>query len=174
LLVAYGWRVLPFGTKGSLGWHGNAMLIRGDVALRETAAISLPGLEPRGAIRAAFDTALGPLRVVGLPLGLLRRFRLLQLRSVSRGLRDLPQMPTLLAGDFNEWGPVSALDTATPGLRFCDSNHSFPAPRPIAALDRFALGPGLLAKSTGVWSKRPAQIASDHLPVWIDLQAERG
>ncbi|WP_204114076.1 endonuclease/exonuclease/phosphatase family protein [Shimia biformata] len=170
LLASHGWRILPFGQpKGSLGFHGNAILVRPEVTMVAREKIDLPGLEPRGAVRADLMTPIGPLRIVGVHLGLLRRYRLLQLQAVTRGLRDLPPMPTLLAGDFNEWGPVSALDTATPGLRFAKAAHSFPAPRPVAALDRFALGPGLEAAATGVFTGRPAPIASDHLPVWIDL-----
>lgn len=170
LAESHGWRVLPFGQPGgSLGWHGNAILTRGDIDLLDSEKLDLPGLEPRGAVRVDLQTRIGPLRIVGLHLGLLRRFRLLQLGAVTRALRQLPPMPTLLAGDFNEWGPVSALDAATPGLEFCDCGHSYPALRPVAALDRFAVGEGLHASATGVWNRRPAPIASDHLPVWIDL-----
>lgn len=167
---ADGWRVADFGAPGgSLGWHGNAMLLRPGIDLRTTAHISLPGLEPRGAIRAELTTPLGPLRVIGLHLGLLRRYRLLQLGAIMRHLSTLPPSPTLLAGDFNEWGNPRALDAATPGLSIQRPRPSFPSPRPVAALDRFALSPGLRALALGTHSARPARVASDHLPVWIDL-----
>lgn len=173
MVEAHGWQVLPFGQPGgSLGWHGNAMLMRGQIGLVRTAHVDLPGLEPRGAILADFDTPIGPLRVVGAHLGLLRRYRLMQLGAIARDLRNRPARPTLLAGDLNEWGATSALDAALPGLDFVEpATHSFPAPRPVAALDRFALSPGLRAKAHGAYRRRPAAIASDHLPVWIDLEA---
>ena len=70
MIRQHGWDILPFGAPGgSLGWHGNAMLARPGVALRETSHIDLPGLEPRGAIRADLETAIGPIRIVGLHLG---------------------------------------------------------------------------------------------------------
>jgi len=170
LIDSHGWRVLPFGQAGgSLGWHGNAMLVRPHITLVDSLKIDLPGLEPRGAILAELATAIGPLRVIGVHLGLLRRFRLIQLSAITRLLRQRPDMPTILAGDFNEWGPKRALDVATPGLDFVDIPHSFPAPRPVAALDAFAINAPLQALSYDVHSARPAAIASDHLPAWVDL-----
>ncbi|MDV4145704.1 endonuclease/exonuclease/phosphatase family protein [Shimia sp. FJ5] len=171
MVAAHGWRVLPFGQPGgSLGWHGNAMLVRGGVEVVDTAHIDLPGLEPRGAILADLKTPIGPLRIVGSHLGLLRRYRLMQLGAISRALRTRGAWPTVLAGDLNEWGATSALDAALPQLKFLEpAAHSFPAPRPIAALDRFALSPELTAVGHGAYRKRPAAMASDHLPVWADI-----
>jgi endonuclease/exonuclease/phosphatase family metal-dependent hydrolase len=165
-----GWRILPFGAPGgSLGWHGNAMLVGDRVAILETAHIDLPGLEPRGAIRADLDTPLGPLRVIGMHLGLVRRYRLLQLATINRALAVLPPRPTVFAGDFNEWGKGRALDAAVQRVRFIPAWASFPAPRPVAPLDRIALSPDLQATASGAHDIRPARIASDHLPVWADL-----
>ncbi|OUS20947.1 endonuclease [Litorivita pollutaquae] len=166
-----GWRVVDFGEHGaSLGWHGNAMLLRDSVQVIETAHVDLPGLEPRGAIRADVQTSIGPLRVIGVHLGLIRRYRVMQIAAVERHLRELPPMPTVLAGDCNEWGSLRALDTMAQSLRFLPSKPSFPALRPVAALDRFGLSDDLTAKDQGVHRVRPAHIASDHLPVWVDLQ----
>ena len=165
-----GWHILPFGAPGgSLGWHGNAMLARPGLTLRDSGHIDLPGLEPRGAVRADLDTELGPVRVIGLHLGLVRRYRLLQLAAILRALARLPPLPTVLAGDFNEWGSPAALDAATQGLHFVRTPASFPAPRPVARLDRIALSPDWQVSGTGALMARPAPIASDHLPVWADL-----
>ncbi len=167
-----GWQILPFGQPGgSLGWHGNAMLVREGTQALETAHIELPGLEPRGAIRADLATPIGPVRVIGLHLGLVRRYRLLQLAAVNRALRDLAPMPTVFAGDFNEWGAGMALDAAVKLVRFLPGLASYPAPRPVAPLDRIALSPDLSVLAAGVHHARPAHIASDHLPVWADLAA---
>ncbi len=155
--------------EGSIGWHGNAMLIAPNVAVIRTARFDLPGLEPRGAIRVELDTAIGPLRVMGVHLGLVKRYRLLQLAAITRTLRTLPDMPTVVAGDFNDWGKGWDLDAQVPGLRFVAPAPSFPSPRPVAALDRFLISDELRAVSGGVHVRRPARIASDHLPVWVDL-----
>jgi len=167
---AEGWQVVEFGQPGgSLGWHGNAMLLRPGLRVIETQHIELPGLEPRGAVRADLDTDLGPLRLVGLHLGLVRRYRLLQVAAIMRALARLAPCPTVLAGDFNDWRGGAALDAAAKGVGFVTTGPSFPAPRPVARLDRLALSPDLEALATGVHRARPARVASDHLPVWADV-----
>lgn len=157
--------------RGSLGWHGNAMLIRPTIKLCDAAGIDLPGLEPRGAIWADLETPIGQLRVIGVHLGLIRRYRLLQLGAIMGALQRLAPMPTVIAGDFNEWGSKRALDTATPHFDFVDTAPTFPAPRPVAALDGFALTRDLCAERHGVLTRIPAPVASDHLPIWLELSA---
>ena len=166
-----GWDILPFGAPGgSLGWHGNAMLVRSGTRVSATSHLNLPGLEPRGAICAKIVTAIGPLRVVGLHLGLIRRYRLMQVAAIMRALRRQRPCATVLAGDFNDWGRGAALDVTAQGVDFVPTAPSFPAPRPVAALDRFAISPDLKARASGVHAARPARIASDHLPVWVDIE----
>ncbi|OWU84845.1 endonuclease [Oceanicola sp. 22II-s10i] len=170
LAHSHGWRVANLESHdGSIGWHGNAVLHRDDVEVAETDLIELPGLEPRGAIRVDFETPLGPLRVVGTHLGLIRRYRLMQLATIRRALDDLDDRPTVIAGDFNEWGGPQAMQSQLDPYRILPSRPSYPAPRPVAALDRFALGPGLASDGPQVHKTQPARVASDHLPVWIDL-----
>ncbi|MCM2562126.1 endonuclease/exonuclease/phosphatase family protein [Lutimaribacter sp. EGI FJ00015] len=165
-----GWQVVEVGEPGgSLGWHGNAMLLAPGLVVRASHHLDLPGLEPRGAIRIELDTPLGQLRVIGVHLGLVKRFRLLQLAAIMRNLRHLPRMPTVVAGDFNDWGAGRDLDAQVPGLHFVPPAPSFPSPRPVAALDRFLISDDLRAQACGVHVARPARIASDHLPVWVDL-----
>ncbi|MFT7594528.1 MAG: endonuclease/exonuclease/phosphatase family metal-dependent hydrolase [Paracoccaceae bacterium] len=165
-----GWQIVDLGGAGSLGWHGNAMIWRGQgLRLLDMDHIALPGLEPRGAVLAEFATPIGPLRVIGVHLGLLSRWRQQQVLHLHQHLVELPEMPTLLAGDFNDWSRLTRLDRWAPSLRFLPPVASFPSPRPLGPLDRIALGGGLAATAHGVYAARPAQIASDHLPVWADV-----
>lgn len=174
MIEAEGWRILPFGAPGgSLGWHGNAMLARGTIRLLSARHLDLPGLEPRGAIRADLDTPIGPVRIVGLHLGLLKRYRLLQVATIMRALRRAAPMPTILAGDFNDWSNGAALDATAQGVEFIRTPPSFPAARPVARLDRIALSPDLTAPATSTFSRHPARIASDHLPIWADITRAR-
>src|SRR4051812_25933594 len=51
------YRVVPIdhghlGRPDSMGWHGNALLVRRDIEVTSAAMVPLPTLEPRGAIRA--------------------------------------------------------------------------------------------------------------------------
>ncbi len=164
------WKIADLGGAGSLGWHGNAMIWRDpNIELRAKGHISLPGLEPRGAVWVEFDTLLGPLRVFGLHLGLLgyyRRQQVLQLAAESAKMTD---MASIWAGDFNEWSKLPVLEQCAPDMSFLPPKPSFPAPRPMGALDRFALNYQLQAAEHGVFAQSPAQMASDHLPIWMDV-----
>lgn len=166
-----GWNIADLGGAGSLGWHGNAVIWKGnDLKLTEYEHITLPGFEPRGAVYVEFETPLGPLRVVGMHLGLLGQSRRNQVQHLAEATEDLPKMPTVWAGDFNEWSQQPIFDQIASGMQFLPPKPSFPSPRPIGALDRIAVGEGVKAIAHGVYEDRPARIASDHLPIWADLQ----
>lgn len=168
-LAEDGWRVVPLGAQGSLGWHGNAILYRGPLRLTRQDELTLPGLEPRGAVLAEFDGPLGPLRVIGLHLGLVASWRRRQLHALMRLTAPRDPVPTIWAGDFNDWARGPLLTRAAPAMSFLPPLPSFPAPAPVAPLDRIALSPGLVLRDHGVFHARPATLASDHLPVWADL-----
>lgn len=165
-----GLHVVDFGQSAkSLGWHGNAMLVREGIAVRDLHRMVLPGFEPRGAIAADLDTPAGPLRVGGLHLGLLRGSRRLQLTHIMDELDRMPERPTVLAGDMNEWSERVGLGRLARHFEIHTPGRSFHARRPVAALDRIATGPGLVIAESGVWHEQPAPAASDHLPIWADL-----
>ena len=46
------------------GWHGNALLVRGEPRSYRRSRMKLPGLEPRGAIVAELDLGDGEFRVI--------------------------------------------------------------------------------------------------------------
>ena len=54
------------------GWHGNALLVRGDPVSYTRSRLRLPGREPRGAVVAELDLGEGKFRVIAAHLGLLR------------------------------------------------------------------------------------------------------
>ncbi|AFO87131.1 endonuclease-like protein [Phaeobacter inhibens 2.10] len=172
ILDEAGWQIVDLGGAGSLGWHGNAVIWRGDgIELQDHGHIPLPGLEPRGAVWALFQTGLGPLRVVGAHLGLTTKARHEQVHHLAEVIAREPALPTVWAGDFNDWSRQPVLDHLAPELRFVPPRPSFPALRPMGALDRIAVSAGLEVVDSGVYRARPAHIASDHLPVWADLVA---
>jgi endonuclease/exonuclease/phosphatase family metal-dependent hydrolase len=149
----------------SLGWHGNAILLRKGLQAASVSHLDLPGVEPRGAVRIDLD---GPYRlsIIGTHLGLLRRSRLRQMRIIRDDLADATH--AVIAGDFNEWSvsrglePLHAYNVHAPG-------HSFHARRPVAALDRIAMSRSLTLHAAGVEQGALARRASDHLPIWADI-----
>lgn len=150
----------------SLGWHGNAILVRKGTRPRQVQAIHLPGLEPRGAVRMDLDIP-GGLTVVAAHLGLRRRDRQAQLAALCTLAADSPR--TVIAGDFNEWSATRGLDPLATRFEIHAPGRTFHASRPMAALDRFALSPGVALRDAGVAQDNLARRASDHLPIWSDI-----
>lgn len=159
--------VLPVAESGaSLGWHGNAVLLRRGLAASKVTRIDLPGLEPRGAVGFTLDLAR-PMRVVACHLGLARRYRRRQLDTLARALQ--PSDRAVILGDFNEWSPRRGFEPLGDDFDVVSPGRSFHAAHPLAALDRIALGRGLALRAAGVETGALARRASDHLPVWADL-----
>ena len=157
----------------SIGFHGNALLIRGGFRMTRLRGLDLPGLEPRGAIIAELAREGAALRVVATHLGLLRRYRQMQLQAIGSAIAEGPHMPTLIMGDFNEWSPTNGFSILQ-GYRVHSPGRTYHAARPVAPLDRFALSPGLRLLRSSVISAGAATIASDHLPITGEFTLESG
>ena len=147
------------------GWHGNLILLR-DAQIETVEPITLPGLEPRGALMVELRRAGQPLRVIAAHLGLLRHSRLQQAHAISRILQDRAPRPTLLMGDLNEWR-LTRRSSLAPLMPHAPRSlvPSFPARRPLLALDRILACPrtDLLEMESHV--SPLSRVASDHLPV---------
>jgi endonuclease/exonuclease/phosphatase family metal-dependent hydrolase len=153
----------------SLGWHGNAVLVRRGLEVTARHRLVLPGTEPRGAVAVEIG---GRLRVVGVHLGLRRSDRRRQLAMLAEKFDD--GMPTAMLGDYNEWRARAGLEALDGNFRVHAPGRSFHAARPVAALDRVALTRSLTLLDAGVMEDRPARIASDHLPVWAEIGDAEG
>mgnify|MGYP006270502045 FL=1 len=156
----------------SLGWHGNALLVRRGLPVASPARLPLPGLEPRGAVAARIgEGEAGAITVIGAHLGLIRAWR----RRQARALRDHAgrgdAARTVILGDFNEWSLQKGLGPLHPAFRIVTPGRTFPAARPVAHLDRAALGRGLVVLEAEVAGGALARVASDHLPIRIDVAA---
>ncbi len=159
------------------GWHGNALLMKAGT-VRNMRRLALPGAEPRGALLVDLELAGGPLRMVAAHLGLLRRSRRWQIRSILNAIEEGPAAPVLLMGDFNEWRPGSRSSLLALRPLFGPLSHehfSFPSYFPVIALDRVIGSHGLVTKLE-VHNSPLARVASDHLPLKarIDIPAALG
>jgi endonuclease/exonuclease/phosphatase family metal-dependent hydrolase len=156
------------GSDVSLGWHGNAILLRNGLTVSHAGRLELPGLEPRGAVFAR----IGDLTVVGTHLGLLRSWRVRQMHALADLLE--PELPrVLVGGDFNEWSTSGGFAPWSHKLAVVAPGRSFHAARPVAELDRFALGSDVRLLRSGVEKRGEARLASDHLPVWAEVELRR-
>jgi endonuclease/exonuclease/phosphatase family metal-dependent hydrolase len=167
------YKPVPLDTRsGSIGWHGNALLVRKSVEVIDKELVHIPSLEPRGAVLA--DLMLGgvELRVLGMHLDLSGLWRRRQAHAIIAHLEKRPgNPPTVLMGDLNEWSASGGcLRDFAHRHRFADCGRSFHARRPIAQLDRIMVSEGLEIVESGAHQSATARKASDHLPIWAKLR----
>jgi len=166
------YRPVPYEMRnGSIGWHGNAILVGPRVEIVRHQPLHLPTLEPRGAVLADLSISGAALRVVGMHLDLSGLWRRRQARAILNELEEQPTpLPTLLAGDLNEWSETGGC------LRDFGQHHravplgpSFHARRPVGRLDRMFVSQEISVEASGVYRSVLARMASDHLPVWAKI-----
>lgn len=157
------------------GWHGNIVLYRKGL-VSDVHEISLPGLEPRGALvtEIDFEDEKG-VRIIAAHFGLLRHSREQQARAIVDHVKRNRERATLVLGDLNEWriGAKSALRGFSPAFgALPPSAPSFPSRLPFLSLDRIISNrPGLIGEV--VAHETPlSRVASDHLPVMTTLSYE--
>jgi len=149
------------------GWHGNALLVRGDPKTYHRSQLRLPGFEPRGAIIAELDLGDGAFRVIAAHFGLLRRSRIDQANALLAAFNKAPRMRTILLGDLNEWRRYrrSALDILEPTFGRGPRIPSYPSRRPLFPLDCILGWPSGLVTTIAIHDSPLARRASDHLPL---------
>jgi endonuclease/exonuclease/phosphatase family metal-dependent hydrolase len=158
---------------GSVGWHGNALLVRKRIEVREHHLFHLPSLEPRGAVLAELMVDGALLRVVGMHLDLSGLWRRQQAQAILSHLHehDDGEPPTVLMGDLNEWSTRGGcLRDFAADHDFAPCGRSFHARRPIASLDRIMVSRDLEVVASGVHRTSCSRRASDHLPIWAEIR----
>lgn len=167
------YKAVPLNVQAdSMGWHGNAILVRKDAQIGHHDIVHLPCLEPRGAIMAEVATPAARLRLFGMHLDLSGLWRRRQAAAVIHAAGMGEPMPTVLMGDLNEWSADRGclLDFAR-HYTFAPCGRSFHARRPVARLDRIMYGGPLALVDCGVHDSAAARKASDHLPIWAEFEA---
>lgn len=155
----------------SLGYHGNVILARKAVRVIDARPMVLPHLEPRGAAVADLEFGGKAIRVVGMHLGLTKKWRQLQTETIVRELRALEaNMPTILMGDLNEPNLQSGVLRAFEhGHHIAACGPSFHASMPVFTLDRIIVTEDIVIGEAGVHRSDKSREASDHLPIWAQL-----
>ena len=167
---------VPLDVQGdSMGWHGNAILVRRGLEVLAHDIIHIPYLEPRGVVTATIATRAGPVSVFGMHLDLSGLWRLRQARVIAElAAKARAERATVLMGDLNEWRAASGtLREFARHFAVLDCGPSFHARAPVGRLDRIMHCPQLKLEACGVHRTPLASTASDHLPVWADLALPR-
>ncbi|MEJ2687455.1 MAG: endonuclease/exonuclease/phosphatase family protein [Gammaproteobacteria bacterium] len=155
---------------GSNG-YGNAVLLPEPPLVVRRHDLSVPGREPRGALEVTVSVDGSQLRVIATHLGLRvdeRRRQFAHLLELVNRHRD---MATLVLGDFNEWRPrARTLRSIANALTESPSLRTYPARRPLFALDRIWVSAHLQQHAVAVHSSSCARSASDHLPLKASLE----
>jgi endonuclease/exonuclease/phosphatase family metal-dependent hydrolase len=163
------WQPVSFGMRArSLGWHGNAILIRKSAQLVGCEAIHLPSLEPRGSVMADVRTDIGVVRIVGMHLDLSGLWRRRQAAAIMAHVDSCSdRYPAILMGDLNEWTQAAGcLKDFSRDYAVAGTGPSFHARRPVGRLDRIMASQDLTIVDCGVHASAAARKASDHLPIW--------
>jgi endonuclease/exonuclease/phosphatase family metal-dependent hydrolase len=156
---------------GSIGWHGNALLIRRGIEVQDLARLTLPTLEPRGAVLADLRIDRKLLRVVGMHLDLSGLHRRRQGHAITAAVAERDPRPTILMGDTNEWRPhAGCLIDFAHKFRIAPTGASYHSRRPVGRLDRIMVDHETRIIACGVHTSPLAVKASDHLPVWADVE----
>lgn len=166
------WQPVALGMRAtSMGWHGNALLIRKSARIIDCEQLHLPALEPRGAVMADIQIKDMLVRVVGMHLDLSGLWRRRQAAAIlAHVAASSRRCPTVMMGDLNEWTRAAGcLRDFGGAFRFAETGPSFHARRPIARLDRIMVSPDLRIAACGVHQSAASRVASDHLPIWADL-----
>lgn len=156
----------------SLGWHGNAILVRKGIEVIDQQRIDIPSFEPRGAVLADIRIDGRLLRVIGMHLGLMGTTRLKQAQAIVAHLERLEgKVPTVIMGDLNQWAPEGGcLAQFARHHTVIAPGPSFHSRRPMLGLDRIITSRDIALLGTGVHHSTLASRGSDHLPVWAELR----
>ena len=156
----------------SIGWHGNAILVRKDAEILTHTHIELPTLEPRGAVLAELRIRGVRVRVVAMHLDLSGLWRRRQARAIIDTLEKRRPLPTILMGDLNEWSVHGGcLRDFAHHFRIAPTPPSFHTRRPVARLDRIMIDRSMQVTSCGVHHSLKSRRASDHLPIWARIES---
>ncbi|OCC24145.1 endonuclease [Croceicoccus estronivorus] len=172
LLEEWHWQVAPVALRPlSIGWHGNALLVRKGIEILGAEPLVLPMLEPRGAVRVDLSLDGERLRVVGMHLDLSGLRRRHQVQSVLKHLEECDgDSPAVLMGDLNEWSVRGGcLREFGHGWQVLAPGRSFPTRQPVAQLDRIVASADWRCEGHGVHHSALSARGSDHLPVWARL-----
>jgi len=162
--------------------YGDAILTAWPSRLIKGAA--LPGLpwyralEPRGALWAEIATPDGPLQIINTHFGLLPQEQWAQAAALTGAewcAHPACAEPVIVMGDFNTvpgtrpYRDLAARLTDAQSLLQQRARATFPSIRPLLRIDHIFVSAGIEVLAAEVALNATARIASDHLPLMVDI-----
>ncbi|MBX7536447.1 endonuclease/exonuclease/phosphatase family protein [Qipengyuania sp. GH1] len=166
------WRLIEVAKRPrSIGWHGNALLVRRKFEVNGAEALDLPTLEPRGAACGEVTVGGTRIRIIGTHLDLSGLRRRDQIRTLVRYVEKCERgLPTVIMGDFNQWGRATgAMREFSRRWTVITPGRSYPSRQPLATLDRIVATHHWSCSDHGVHRTGLSSAASDHLPITATL-----
>jgi endonuclease/exonuclease/phosphatase family metal-dependent hydrolase len=160
------------------GCHGNATFCYLPVGHSVNVDMTESYFEKRGMLCAQFEGEHGAFVALNVHFSLTGRQRRRQWWKLVSALPSDPKVPVIAAGDFNDWSGALDRHAMRSGLiknalwsARREERLSFPARRPVLALDRIYYR-GFRLRSAQVLTGLPWSRLSDHLPVEAVLEPE--
>jgi endonuclease/exonuclease/phosphatase family metal-dependent hydrolase len=165
-----------------LGWFGNMTLSRWPIRSAHQIDLSVQGRRPRGALRTDIRVDQTLLHVFNLHLGTAMRERRAQAKLIDERLLRLIDVPgqRVVLGDFNDWNHGMVTQTLRQEFNLTDlalhlpRTRAYPALLPLLHLDHIYLDAHLQIESARFHRTRRSLIASDHLPLVVDVRVLAG
>lgn len=175
------WKDFAYGRNAvyTEGHHGNAVLSKFPIVRYENHDISVHGRERRGLLHCVLQVpGRGmDIHVICTHLALFEAHRRQQLERLCHLVHERipPDVPLLVAGDFNDWRLRADALLARCGLReaFREAHgrlaRTFPARWPLLRLDRIYYR-NARVRNPAVHSVRPWSHLSDHAPLSAEVE----
>ena len=187
LLLGYPHLAVGHNVRLRQGRYGNATLSRHPIVRERNLDLTVGGRKRRGCLHVTIRAvpshgATRDVEIFNLHLGLSARERDRQAAILARSQEFAglgPHRPCILAGDFNDWrnllrsafvsilGMRCATERAPEGRRCL---RTYPSFSPTGGLDRVYVRGPLRVTAARTCRLRASRVASDHLPVIVDLE----
>jgi endonuclease/exonuclease/phosphatase family metal-dependent hydrolase len=162
-----------------LGWFGNMTLSRWPIQAAQQIDLSVAGRRPRGALRTDILVDRMMLHVFNVHLGTAMRERAAQAKLIDERLLKMLDISgyRVVLGDFNDWNHGLVTQTLRQEFNLTDlaqhlpHTRAYPAILPLLHLDHIYLDHHLKIETAQFHRTRRSLIASDHLPLVVDVQA---
>jgi endonuclease/exonuclease/phosphatase family metal-dependent hydrolase len=153
--------------------YGNATLSRWKFERVHKIDLSVPGREPRGALRTDIRVGSHLVHVVNVHLGTAMHERKAQARLIDEHLLKAIDVsgPRIVLGDFNDWTHGLVTKTLcrefhlTDLARHLPRTRAYPALLPLVHLDHIYFDHHLSVERAHFHRNRTSLLASDHLPL---------